>query len=97
MNAHPVNDLKRIVIGVSVQIQELEFAHYEVVELRDQEFLSLMKMQFEQKDKQQRRKFTPKKTLKVQTSSAHQVTVLKLSATHVGARLMANDQDIAQE
>jgi hypothetical protein len=54
-------------------------------------------MQFEHDDKWQRRKFTPKKTYNIQTSSARQVTALKLSATHVGARLMANVPDIAQE
>lgn len=54
-------------------------------------------MPFEHEDKRMRRKFTLNKKYKVQTLGARQVTALKLNATHVGARLMAEDQDIAHE
>lgn len=56
-----------------------------------------MTMPFEHEDKPMRRKFTLNKKYKVQTLGVHQVTALKLNATHAGVRLMANDQDIAPE
>lgn len=96
MHARPEINSKRIAIGAFARTRVLPCARWKVAESRDRGFL-LITMLFEHDDKRKRRKFTPNKTCWAPTSDARRVTASKLSATHAGVRLMANDQDFALE